>query len=559
LQPATRRDEDNDMTVTSKAPAAAAQTDKRSIILLFAGLMLTMLLASLDQTIFSTALPTIVGELHGVDEMLWVITIYILASTIMLPIYGKLGDLIGRKGLFVGAISVFILGSIVGGFAQDMQWLIIGRGIQGLGGGGLMLLSQAIIADVVPARERGRYMGVMGGVFALSSVAGPLLGGWFTDGIGWRWGLWMNIPLGILAIISAVFFLHLPKKQRTKAPVDVAGMALLGIASTLLVLTSTWGGSKYAWDSPTIITLIAGTVIAAVAFVFVERAAAEPIMSLHLFKDRNFNLTTAAGLITGVAMFGTLAYLPTFLQMVTGADATQAGLLMIPMMAGLLITSIVSGQLVSKTGRYKIFPIIGMLIVAVALVLLSTMTATMPVWLICCYLAIMGIGLGMSMQILVLIVQNQFPNSQLGMATASSNYFRQIGASLGSAVVGSLFATKLASLLSERLPAAATSGAGGSNSLTPAVVRNLPPGIRDIIVGAYNDALTPVFIYMVPLVLVAGVLLLFVKEKALATTIEREVPAPVLDSVLVDAGTGVEGDELAAATTAPAQGQDRQE
>jgi len=547
------------MTVTSKAPAPAAQTDKRSIILLFAGLMLTMLLASLDQTIFSTALPTIVGELHGVDEMLWVITIYILASTIMLPIYGKLGDLIGRKGLFVGAISVFILGSIVGGFAQDMQWLIIGRGVQGLGGGGLMLLSQAIIADVVPARERGRYMGVMGGVFALSSVAGPLLGGWFTDGIGWRWGLWMNIPLGILAIISAVFFLHLPKKQRTKAPVDVAGMALLGIASTLLVLTSTWGGSKYAWDSPTIITLIAGTVIAAVAFVFVERAAAEPIMSLHLFKDRNFNLTTAAGLITGVAMFGTLAYLPTFLQMVTGADATQAGLLMIPMMAGLLITSIVSGQLVSKTGRYKIFPIIGMLIVAVALVLLSTMTATMPVWLICCYLAIMGIGLGMSMQILVLIVQNQFPNSQLGMATASSNYFRQIGASLGSAVVGSLFATKLASLLSERLPAAATSGAGGSNSLTPAVVRNLPPGIRDIIVGAYNDALTPVFIYMVPLVLVAGVLLLFVKEKALATTIEREVPAPVLDSVLVDAGTGVEGDELAAATTAPAQGQDRQE
>jgi len=547
------------MTVTSKAPAAAAQTDKRSIILLFAGLMLTMLLASLDQTIFSTALPTIVGELHGVDEMLWVITIYILASTIMLPIYGKLGDLIGRKGLFVGAISVFILGSIVGGFAQDMQWLIIGRGIQGLGGGGLMLLSQAIIADVVPARERGRYMGVMGGVFALSSVAGPLLGGWFTDGIGWRWGLWMNIPLGILAIISAVFFLHLPKKQRKKAPVDVAGMALLGIASTLLVLTSTWGGSKYAWGSPTIVALIAGTVIAAVAFVFVERAAAEPIMSLHLFKDLNFNLTTAAGLITGVAMFGTLAYLPTFLQMVTGADATQAGLLMIPMMAGLLITSIASGQLVSRTGRYKIFPIVGMLIVAVALVLLSTMTATMPVWLICAYLAIMGIGLGMSMQILVLIVQNQFPNSQLGMATASSNYFRQIGASLGSAVVGSLFATKLASLLSERLPAAATSGAGGSNSLTPAVVRNLPPGIRDIIVGAYNDALTPVFIYMVPLVLVAGVLLLFVKEKALATTIEREVPAPGLESVTVDAGTGVESDELAAATAAPAQGQDRQE
>lgn len=549
------------MTVTSKAPAAAAQTDKRSIILLFAGLMLTMLLASLDQTIFSTALPTIVGELHGVDEMLWVITIYILASTIMLPIYGKLGDLIGRKGLFVGAISVFILGSIVGGYAQDMQWLIIGRGIQGLGGGGLMLLSQAIIADVVPARERGRYMGVMGGVFALSSVAGPLLGGWFTDGIGWRWGLWMNIPLGILAIISAVFFLHLPKKQRKKAPVDFAGMALLGITSTLLVLASTWGGSKYAWDSPTIIALIAGTVIAAVAFVFVERAAAEPIMSLHLFKDRNFNLTTAAGLITGIAMFGTLAYLPTFLQMVTGADATQAGLLMIPMMAGLLVTSIVSGQLVTKTGRYKWLPITGMVIVAIALVLLSSMTATMPVWLICCYLAIMGIGLGMSMQILVLIVQNQFPNSQLGMATASSNYFRQIGASLGAAVVGSLFATKLATLLSERLPAAASSGAGGSNSLTPALVRSLPPGIRDIIVSAYSDALTPVFIYMVPLVIVAGILLLFVTEKPLATTIEREVvpaDATAQEPEMVDVITGVGSEEVAVATVSD-RGQHRQE
>ncbi|ALE91344.1 MFS transporter [Arthrobacter alpinus] len=508
------------MSITTAIPPNPGVTTKRSILLVFAGLIVTMLLASLDQTIFSTALPTIVGQLHGVDEMLWVITIYILASTIMLPIYGKLGDLMGRKGIFITAISVFILGSIVGGLAQDMTWLIIGRGVQGLGGGGLMLLSQAIIADVVPARERGRYMGIMGGVFALSSVAGPLLGGWFTDGIGWRWGLWMNVPLGILAIISAVFFLKLPKRARPEGRVDVAGMALLGITSTLLVLVSTWGGTKYSWGSPTILAMGVGTVACAGAFIWVEHKADLPIMSLHLFKDRNFNLTTAAALITGIAMFGTLAYLPTYLQMVTGANATQAGLLMIPMMAGLLVTSIASGQLVSKTGRYKWLPITGMFIVAGALVLLSSMTAAMPVWLICAYLAIMGVGLGMSMQILVLIVQNQFPNSQVGMATASSNYFRQIGASLGAAVVGSLFATRLTTLLMERLPATGASGSGGSNSLTPELVRELPAAVRNIVVGAYNDALTPIFIYMVPLLLLAGILLFFIKEIPLATTIE---------------------------------------
>ncbi|WP_104088975.1 MDR family MFS transporter [Arthrobacter sp. GMC3] len=508
------------MSATTQSPIAAGAAKKRSILLLFAGLMVTMLLASLDQTIFSTALPTIVGELHGVDEMLWVITIYILASTIMLPIYGKLGDLIGRKGIFITAIAVFIFGSIIGGLAQDMTWLIIGRGVQGLGGGGLMLLSQAIIADVVPARERGRYMGVMGGVFALSSVAGPLLGGWFTDGIGWRWGLWMNVPLGILAIISAVFFLKLPKHPRPQGRVDVAGMALLGITSTLLVLVTTWGGTKYDWNSPTILLMSVGTLASAAAFIWVEHRADLPIMSLHLFKDRNFNLTTAAGLITGIAMFGTLAYLPTYLQMVAGANATQAGLLMIPMMAGLLVTSIASGQLVSRTGRYKWLPITGMFIVAIALVLLSSMTATMPIWVICAYLAVMGIGLGMSMQILVLIVQNQFPNSQVGMATASSNYFRQIGASLGAAVVGSLFATRLTTLLTERLPSTGASGSGGANSLTPELVRNLPTAVRQIVVGAYNDALTPIFVYMVPLLLLAGILLFFIKEIPLATSID---------------------------------------
>ncbi|WP_082487284.1 MDR family MFS transporter [Leifsonia sp. Root112D2] len=541
------------MTQTlTPASTEATPTNKRSILLVFAGLMVTMLLASLDQTIFSTALPTIVGELNGVNEMTWVITVYILASTIMLPIYGKIGDLIGRKGIFIGAISVFILGSIIGGWAGDMTWLIIGRAVQGIGGGGLMILSQAIIADVVPARERGKYMGIMGGVFALSSVAGPLLGGWFTDGIGWRWGLWMNIPLGILAIASAAFFLRLPATTKRKTRIDGWGMALIALASAGLVFVSTWGGTTYDWDSPTIILLIVGTVVAGVLFVLRERRASEPIMPLHLFKKLNFNLTTVAGLIIGIAMFGALAYLPTYLQMVTGANATQAGFLMIPMMAALLISSIGSGQIVSKTGRYKWAPILGTAIVAVALFLLSTMTAGMPIWVICAYLAIMGLGLGLSMQILVLIVQNSFPIAQVGTATASNNYFRQIGASLGSAIVGSLFASRLATLLTERMPAGAGGQSGSSNSFTPQIVAKLPSAVKDIIIGAYNDALTPVFLYMVPLILVALILLCFIKEEPLATTIERDVLPESLD---IDGGNHVHLDtaglELVDAVGAP--------
>jgi len=298
----------------------------------------------------------------------------------------------GISGLFIGAIALFIIGSVIGALAPDMTWLIGGRGVQGLGGGGLMILAQAIIADVVPARERGRYMGVMGGVFALSSVAGPLLGGWFTEGIGWRWAFWMNVPLGIAAIASAMSFLHLPKATGDRPRLDVAGMVLLAASSTGLVLVTTWGGTTYSWGSPLIIALIVATFVAIATLVGVERKAVEPIMSPHLFKDRNFRLTTVAGLITGIAMFGAMAYLPTYLQMVTGAGATKAGLLMIPMMIGLLVTSVVSGQLVSKTGRYKWLPIVGTLLVALSLVLLSTMTPALAVWVLCSYLGIMESG-----------------------------------------------------------------------------------------------------------------------------------------------------------------------
>jgi EmrB/QacA subfamily drug resistance transporter len=527
------------MSTTTKAPRTSKKLKARShestrgLILLFIGLMLSMLLASLSQTVLSAAMPTMVGELNGVDNMLWIMTAYILASTITMPIYGKLGDLIGRKGLLVAAILLFMAGSVIGGIAGDMNVLIIGRVVQGLGGGGLMILAQAIIADVVPARERGKYMGVMGAVFAVSSVAGPLLGGWFTEGIGWRWTFWINIPLGILALVAAIAFLHLPARAPGKVKIDGWGMALLAVATTALVLVASWGGKDFAWDSITIIGLIAVTVIAAVIFVLVERKTAEPIIPLSLFRDRNFNLTTIAGLLTGVAMFGAIGYLPTYLQMTFSADATQAGLLMIPMMGALLITSVGTGVLVSKYGRYKWMPIVGSLLVALGMGLLGTLTPDTSLWLFCLYIAIMGMGLGTSMQILVLIVQNSFPNSQVGTATASNNYFRQIGASLGSAVVGSLFATRLSDLLMERLPAGG-SPPGGMNSLTPAAVKDLPDPLREIIDLAYNDALTPLFLYMVPLALAAFVLLIFVKEVPLATTIERDImPESVAEGQLL--------------------------
>lgn len=512
------------------------RSSKRSILLVFAGLMMTMLLSSLDQTIFSTALPTVVGELNGVDHMLWVTTAYILAATIMLPVYGKVGDLVGRKSLFIVAISIFILGSIVGGMAQDMTWLIIGRAIQGLGGGGLMILSQAIIADVVPARERGKYMGIMGGVFALSSVAGPLLGGWFTEGIGWRWAFWMNIPLGILAIASALFFLRLPKIAATTKPkLDIAGMVILAIASTSIVLTTTWGGTTYDWGSPVIIGLIATAVIAAVSFVAVERRAAEPIMPLHLFKKKNFLLTTGAGLAIGIIMFGAMAYMPTYLQMVTGVSATNAGFMMIPMMAALLVSSIGSGIIVSKTGHYKWFPVAGTSIIIISLALLSTMQPHLPIWVLCSYLAVMGIGLGLSMQILVLIVQNTFPLREVGTATAGNNYFRQIGASIGSAIVGSLFTVRLTELLGERMPHA-SGAAANSNSFTPELVNSMPPELREIIISSYNDALAPVFLYMIPLVVIAVILLLFVKETPLRTTVERDI---IPESLEIDGNNAI--------------------
>ncbi|MGO3325398.1 MDR family MFS transporter [Gordonia sp. (in: high G+C Gram-positive bacteria)] len=524
--------------MTSAAASAAKPPDtddnptgmsKKNVILLFIGLMITMLLASLNQTVLSTALPTIVGELNGVDQMTWVITAYILAMTIVMPVYGRISDLVGRKPALLFAISVFMVGSVVGALAGNILWLIVGRVIQGLGGGGLMILAQAAIADVVSPRERGRYMGFMGAVFAVASVAGPLLGGWLTEGPGWRWAFWMNIPLGALAIIATVIFMRLPKPQHANRPkLDYLGMVLIAAATTTLVLMCTWGGHTYDWLSPQIIGLAVSSIVLAVAFVFAEKRAQMPIIPMQLFSNRNFTLVTVAALMVGIAMFGAIGYMPTYIQMVTGVDATVAGLYMTPMMGGLLITSVISGQMISRHGKYKRYPLAGAVVIGIGLALLSSMHPATPNWQMCIYLGVFGIGLGLIMQVLTLIVQNEFPGAFVGTATAATNYFRQVGATLGSAIVGSIFASRLVDLLTENLGGAADKlggSGGGQNSLTPALVDSLPEQLRIPIVESYNDALLPIFLFFVPLAVVALIALLFVDERALSTKVRGEAEA----------------------------------
>lgn len=508
----------------STPPVTRDPAATRHLTLLFVGLMVTMLLASLNQTVLSTALPTIVGELDGMNHMTWVITGYILASTIVMPIYGRVSDIVGRKPALLTAITLFIAGSIVGGLAPNIEMLIAARVIQGLGGGGLIILSQAAIADVVPARERGKYMGIMGSAFAVASVAGPLLGGWMTEGPGWRWTFWMSVPLGLVAIATTIAFLKLPPRQRThRVQIDYLGMALMAAATTAIVLVCTWGGGTYAWTSPQVLGLIGASVVLSVLFVWAESRAEAPVVPLALFRDRNFNAATIAALFIGVAMFGAIGYMPTYIQMVTGVSATVAGLLMVPMMGALLVASIVSGQVVSRTGRYKAFPLAGAVVMGVGLVLMSVLQIDSPTWALCAAMAVFGTGIGLGMQIIVLIVQNSFPNSMVGTATAATNYFRQVGATVGSAIVGSVFATRLAEGLHEHLDGlgdAAASAGEASNSFTPALINGLPDAIRIPIIESYNEALLPIFAFMVPLAVGAVISLLFVKQKELATTVE---------------------------------------
>ena len=484
---------------------------KRQIYAIFAGLLLAMFVSSLSETVTATALPTIVGDLGGVDHMQWV-------TTIMMPIYGKLGDLFGRKYLLVIALSVFIVGSAVCGFATSMELLVLGRAVEGLGGGGLIILSQATIADVIPPRQRGKYMGVIGSVFALATVVGPLLGGWFVQVTGWRWLFAFNVPLALLAIAAVMFFLTKPVRRENRPPIDVGGMMSMAISVGSLVLATAWGGTLYAWDSFQIVGLFVLCIVAALVFVQIERRAKEPIIPLLLFKNKNFVLCTTTGLIIMLGMMGTMSYLPTYFQIVDQLSPEQAGLMTVPMMAGVMITAIGTGFLATKTGRYKWMPIACCLVMAVAFLLLSRMAVGTPLLVTGAFLFVLGFGIGLGQQILVLVVQNEFPHRIVGTATAANNFFRQIGSTLGASLVGALFTSRLSADLLARLPKVDNIN---MNDITPNFVQHLEEPARSIITSSYSDALVPLFLYIVPLLLVGAVIMALLKENPLATNVNH--------------------------------------
>jgi EmrB/QacA subfamily drug resistance transporter len=507
-------------SVVPPDPGGAPALSHKQILTILSGLMLGMLLAALDQTIVSTAMPSIVGDLHGLNHIAWVTTAYLLAATVTTPIWGKLGDLYGRKYLFQASIVLFLVGSALAGLSQSMVQLIAFRAIQGLGGGGLMVLAQASIADVVPPRDRGKYQGYFGAVFGLSSVLGPLIGGFFTDTLSWRWVFYVNVPIGVVALVVTTAVL--PNTiAKVKPVIDYVGFALLTTAVSGLVLVTTWGGAQYAWGSPVIVWLSVGTVLLGAVFVLSQRRSPEPVLPLRLFRNRTFTIASAVSFIIGLAMFGSIIYLPLYLQLVSGASATNSGLLMLPLMAGLLVASIVSGQLITKTGHYRPYPIVGTALAAVGMYLLSRLEAHSPRLEASAFMVVLGAGIGLVMQVMVLATQNTVDRTDLGVATATVSFFRSVGGSVGVAVFGAIFTSRLAANLTHAFGHAPAGSTRGSLQ----AIRALPAAAQQLYKVAFSDALTAVFLLAVPAVLLAFALSWLLQETPLRSAQPAAEPA----------------------------------
>ncbi|MFG2357774.1 DHA2 family efflux MFS transporter permease subunit [Streptomyces sp. NPDC048521] len=487
-----------------------------SVFVPIGALLLGLLLAALDQTIVSTALPTIVSDLGGLEHLSWVVTAYLLASTAATPLWGKLGDQYGRKRLFQTAIVIFLIGSALCGTAQDMPQLIAFRALQGLGGGGLLVLSMAIVGDLVPPRERGRYQGLFGAVFGTTSVLGPLLGGLFTEHLSWRWVFYINLPVGVVALAVIAAALHIPRRT-SRHVIDYLGTFLIAAVATCLVLVASLGGTTWAWDSAQIIGLAVLGVLLAVAFAAVERRAAEPVLPLKLFGIRTFTLAAVISFIVGFAMFGALTYLPTFLQVVHGISPTLSGVHMLPMVLGLLLSSTVSGQIVSRTGRWKVFPLTGTAVTTIGLLLLHRLDEHSSTAQMSACFFVFGLGLGLVMQVLVLIVQNAVSYEDLGVATSGATFFRSIGASFGVAIFGTVFASRLGEKLADAFRGVGLPPGVSADTLEsdPRGIAALPPALRPAALHAYASAITDVFLYAVPVALLGFLLAWFLKEDRL--------------------------------------------
>ncbi|CAG4895125.1 MDR family MFS transporter [Paraburkholderia gardini] len=475
--------------------------------ILFTALLLVMLLAALDQTIVSTALPTIVGELGGLDNLSWVVTAYLLASTIVVPLYGKFGDLFGRKIVLQTAIVLFLVGSALCGAAQNMTQLIVLRALQGLGGGGLMVVTMAAIGDVIPPADRGRYQGMFGGVFGLATIIGPLLGGFLVEHLSWRWIFYINLPLGIgaLLVIAAVFK---PHTKHIKHAIDYMGAGFLATALVCIILFTSQGGTLLPWSSPQLWFTLAVGLVCIGGFIYEERLAEEPIMPLELFRDRTFLLSCLIGFIVGVSLFGSVTFLPVYLQVVKNSTPSEAGMQMLPMMGGLLVMSVVTGRVISKIGRYRIFPIAGTFLVAVAMTLLARIQISTPLYVMYLYMGLLGCGLGMVMQVLILAVQNAVEFRHMGVATSGATLFRSIGGSVGVAAFGAVFSRQLHSRLSELIPA----GTELPQSLGPATIHQLPTALRDDYLQAFAGALHTVYFVAACVVVLAFVLAWMLKD-----------------------------------------------
>jgi EmrB/QacA subfamily drug resistance transporter len=513
------------MTVETQTPDAQGYLSHRQILVVMAGLMAGMFLAALDQSIVGTALPRITSELGGLDKLSWVVTAYLLTQTASTPLWGKVSDLYGRKLIFQAAIVIFLIGSFAAGAAQNIDELIAFRAVQGLGGGGLFALALATMGDVVPPRERGRYGGYFGAVFGTSSVLGPVLGGFFADGPGWRWIFYVNIPIGLLALVITSAALKIPHTRRDHS-IDYLGATTIVASVSSLLLFTTWAGPDHGWTSPLALALVAAGIVLAVAFVFVEARASEPIIPLELFKISVFSTANLYSFILGFAMFGAIVFLPVYYQVVKGFSPTQSGLAFLPMVVGIFSTSIPSGIVMSRTGRYKIFPVIGSIAVLIALLLLSQIGVTTPYWQTALMIWLFGAGLGFSMQIVVTIVQNAVDRRHMGTATSSVAFFRSMGGTFGAAVFGAVLSSRLATHLADSGIDGGQSGAVNTNNVGR--IARLPEPIHGIVLNAFANSLDDVFLWAVPTILVALVVSLFIKELPLkARAAEPSAPEAV--------------------------------